>query len=236
MSKLTDTEKYAISDAERYRISDIHEHGVDTRHFMIYMQGVEENPDEEYGEPGVEYRMANRFIRNLDILTGIDADRPITVSMKTCGGDWVEGMAMYDAILATPNPVSIVSYTHARSMSSLILQAANKRILMPHSYFMYHEGTTGHEGTPKQVRSDFEFGKHADEQMLNVYVAAIKRSPGKMKGWSKSRIKTELVKQMNDKEDVYLLAGEAIAMGFADEVFSDWDSVTEYEDWQLGRK
>ena len=231
------TDKYSATEVERNRIADVHHYDVDTRHFVIYLQGfVGENPDELGGEPGVEYRMTNKVIKNLDLLTGISADRPITISMKTCGGDWFEGMAIFDAVLATPNPVSIVSYTHARSMSSIILQAANKRILMPYSYFMYHEGTNCNEGTPKQIRSESKFFKRCDAQMIGVYVDAIKRSPGKMHAWSRKRIATELKKQMNDHEDVYLSPEEAIELGFADEIFTTWEAVTEYKDWQLERK
>ena len=227
----------AQSDIERYRISDIHEHDVDTEHFMIYLQGVEENPSEEYEEPGVEYRMANRFIKNLDILTGINPDRPITVSMKTCGGDWYEGMAMHDAILTTPNPVSIINYTHARSMSSLIFQAANKRIMLPHSIFMYHEGSYAFDGTVKQARTDFGFYKDTTDKMTQIYTDAIKRTPnGKMHGWGRERIRKYLIKGMNDKEEVYLTAEDTVKQGFADEIFIDWPSVTTYEPWQLERK
>ncbi len=128
MSQQPNTDKFAGTDAERNRVADMHDRGIDTRNFVIYLQGIEDPPNDVSEEPGVEYRMANRFIKNLDILTGISAERPITISMKTGGGDWVEGMAIFDAVLATPNPVSIVSYTHARSMSSMILQAATKRI------------------------------------------------------------------------------------------------------------
>lgn len=228
----------AKSEVQRNRIYEIQEYGVDTEHFMIYIQGIESNPndDDEVNEYGVEYRMANRLIKNLDILSGIDTDRPITISMKTCGGIWVEGMAMYDAILTTPNPISIINYTHARSMSSIILQAANKRIMMPHSSFMFHEGTMILEGTPKQVRSEFKFNKVADEQMIEVYVDCLKRSQGKASKWSEKRIKDWLVEQMNNQEDVYLTAKEAIEFGFADEVFTDWESVTKYTKAQKERK
>ena len=231
------TDKFAGTEAERNRIEDIHDRGVDTRHFVIYLQGIEDRPIEDSEEPGVEYRMANRLIKNLDILQGISTERPITISMKTCGGSWEEGMAMYDAILATPNPVSIVNYTHARSMSSIILQAANKRVMLPHSTFMYHEGTYATEGTVKQTTIETEFYKGAMDQMLAVYIDAIKRTPhGSMHKWSRKRIGEHLKRQMNDKEDVYMRADEAVRQGFADEIFVDWDSVTKYTPQQAKRK
>ena len=228
------------SEKERNRIWDIHEFGVDVEHFYIYVQGVADNPMDDFPEPGVEFRMSNRLIKNLDILQGLDleAEKDIVISMKTCGGDWVEGMAMYDAILAIPNRVTIINYSHARSMSSIIMQAANKRIMMGHSYFMLHEGTDGFEGTTKSFQSYAEFGKIALEQMLDIYVDCLYRSDGTMrKGcWSRKRLRQWLIDQMNLKEEVYFTAEQAVKLGFADEIFDGWGSVKDYTNAQKERK
>lgn len=237
MSKMTEAEKYANSDQERWRIHDMHEYGVDVRHFVIYLQGIETDPYEDCVEPGVEYRMANRFIKNIHILTGIDSDKPITIFMKTNGGDWAEGMAMYDAIVAVENPVTIVNHTHARSMTSIIFQAANKRIMMAHSTFMFHEGTFGVDGTWKQVKTSVKFAKTTDKQMLDVYIDAIKRTPhSSMHSWSRGRISKWLKTSMDKTEEVYMLPEQAIKAGFADQMFIDDRDVTQYEPWQLARK
>jgi len=226
-----------VDESERHRITDIHEYGLDTKNFIIYLQGVEEFPNEGFEEPGVEFRMANRFIKNLDILSGQDRTWPIIISMKTCGGEIEEGMAMYDAILATPNPVAIINYTHARSMSSIIFQAANKRIMLPHSSFMFHMGDEAHHGTVKQVRTGVEWGKKFDEDMFNVYIEAIKRTPhGSMHSWSKDRIRKWLVTEMDKREDVFFDAVATIEHGFADEVFSTWEAVTAFTPEEMKRK
>lgn len=237
MSKGDTLKTNRIKEKDRHRIDYLHEYGIDIDYHMIYLQGVEDEPTEEFDEPGVEYRMANRFIKNLDILAGIDADKPIVVSMKTNGGYVTEGLAMYDAILATPNPVIIVNYTHARSMSSMILQAANKRVMMPHSFFMYHMGTEGGYGTTKQARSEMYWNKRGDRAMLDIYVEAIKRTPhSTMYHWSEEEIEKFLIGQMDKYEDVYLDAVETIDAGFADEIFSTWESVTDLSPEQLKRK
>jgi ATP-dependent protease ClpP protease subunit len=228
------TEK--IEDAKtaiRNRAHDIQEYGYDMDHFVIYLQGVEENPDECNIEPGVEYRMANRFIRNLDTLTAIDSERPIIISMKTNGGDWNEGMAIYDAIIAAPNPVTIVNYTHARSMSSIIMCAANKRVMMPHSTFMIHMGTWGDEGTWKQCKSAWNFEQRTEHEMLDIYVERLKGTPGgKCNSWSKKRIREWLVQSMHETEEVYFTAEQAVKVGFADQIFTDWETVTDYTEEQ----
>jgi ATP-dependent protease ClpP protease subunit len=219
------------------RVADAHHFDIDAEQRIIYLMGIEDHPDEDCLEPGIEYRTANRFIRNINVLSSLDANKPIIVCMKSCGGDWVEGMAIYDAILAAPNPVTILSYTHARSMTSIIFQAANKRIMMPYSTFMFHEGTYGDYGTVKSVRSAYEFSKISGEQMLDIYVDVMKTSlHGKARSWSRKRIREWLVDQMNQKEEVYMLAEEAIEWGFADNIFNGWSKVFDYTEEELLRK
>lgn len=216
----------------------VHEYDVDLQSNHIYLMGMEiftAGTGAPEGEPGVEYTMANRFIRNMNICIRANPEKPIVIHMKTCGGDWEEGMAIYDTIKSCPVPVTILSYTHARSMSSLIFQAANKRIMMPHSTFMYHDGTLGLEGTVKQVNTAVEFGKIIDGQMMKIYIDVMKES-GKFKHRSRKFILEYLRKQMDKKEDVYMTAKEAVELGFADSIFNyDWASLTDYTQEELAR-
>lgn len=205
----------------------------------IFLFGYEQyvHPDQD-GEPGVEWGMANRFIRNL-MMAMRNSQDPILVHMKSCGGDWAEGMAIHNAIKACPNPVTILSYTHARSMSSLILQAANKRVMMPDSTFMFHDGTMAMDGTVKQYFTEGEQLLLSRERMMNIYIDAMKER-GKMKSWSRKRIYAWLRDLMDKKEEVYLNADQAVKHGFADEVFGangsyNWPSLLEYDDKQLER-
>lgn len=225
------------TEFQRNRIEEIFDYGLDTEHFGIYLQSVEDNTyvdPEEVVEPGVEFRMANRFIRGLDVLNGMDSHTPITVSMKTCGGMWEEGMAIYDALMACSNPITIVNYTWARSMSSIIFQAANKRIMMPHSTFMFHQGTWAGSGSVKQMKTEFEFNMKTCNQMTDIYVDSMKRN-GKAQKWGRERIRNWLESEMDKKEDVFFTAQEAIDWGFADEIFDNWGTVTDYTKAQKAR-
>ncbi len=216
------------------------ENDIDLISNHIYLFGIE---GYTYGggsdattEPGVEFVMANRFIRNINMCMRRNPEIPLVIHMKTCGGDWVEGMAIYDAIRSFPWPVTILNYSHARSMSSLIFQAGNKRVMMPNSYFMIHDGTNGLEGTVKQVRSAIKFEKKvADKTMMDIYVKAMKQS-GTMANKTTTYIKKWLRSRMDREEDVYLTAKETVDLGFADEIFNaDWSMLTEYTPEQLER-
>ncbi len=219
------TKKYKADDP----VAQLHDYNIDIPSNHIYLFGEETYSDlAEGAEPGVEYIMSNRFIRNLNILMR-KSDAPILVHMKTCGGDWKEGMAIYDAIKACPNPIIILNYTHARSMSSLIFQAADKRVMMPHSTFMFHDGTIAMDGTVKQFYTEYEQTKAAEEQMLEIYINSMK-SDGKFKDEKPEKIRKWLRDQMDKKEDVFLNAQQAIEYGFADEIFGadgvyDWEAL-----------
>ena len=54
-------------------------------------------------------------------------------------------MAIYDAIQACKSYVTI-GYGQAESMSGIILQAADNRLMSPHSHFMAHFGSTDCSG------------------------------------------------------------------------------------------
>lgn len=220
-------------------IYHLHEYDVDLKSNHIYLFGSETYVAGAGGdhdeEPGVEYVMANRFIRNLNLCMRVNPDQPIVIHMKTNGGYWEEGMAIYDAIKSCPFPVTILSYTHARSMSSLIFQAANKRVMMPHSTFMFHDGTLGIEGTVKQVQTAIDFGKVQDEQMFKIYIDAMKQK-GKLSKRSRKYIQAWLRDQMDKKEDVYMTASQAVEYGFADAIFDyNWAKLTEYSKEELAR-
>ena len=91
------------------------------------------------------YRMATTFIKNIRLLDQIK-NEPIIIHMDSLGGNWGDGMAIYDAIKISRSHVTILVYGQAESMSSIILQAANKRITMPNAYFMCHYGSSASAG------------------------------------------------------------------------------------------
>lgn len=217
----------------------LHEYDIDLQSNHIYLFGAESyqagTGNDAGSEPGVEYIMSNRFIRNLNLCMRVNPNKPILIHMKTCGGDWTEGMAIYDAIKSCPFPVTILSYTHARSMSSLIFQAANKRVMMPHSYFMLHEGTLAYEGNSRTVLSEVEQDRLAGEVMLDLYVENMKRD-GKFKKRSAKWVRNWLQDAMNRRDDVFLNPKQTVELGLADEVFSyNWSSLFDYTEEQLSR-
>lgn len=222
---------YSLKYKDDAHIYNIHEYGIDYLANEIYLVGSTDYIGVEEGEAGVEFAMASTFIKNLNILMR-KSEEPILIHMKTCGGYWEEGMAIYDAIKTCPNQVTVLNYTHARSMSSLIFSAADKRVMMPHSTFMFHQGTFTTHGTTKVAITEFKELERTSKVMLDIYVEVLKDSNGTMAKKSKKAIREWLVSEMDKKEDVYLTAKQSVATGFADSIFdgSQWlETLTHYE-------
>ena len=203
---------------------NIHEYQADIPHRELWLVGENDARDEDecLEEPGVEFAMASRISKNLRILAHI-SDEPVLIHMKTRGGDVAEGFAIYDAIRFSPLKVTILSYTHARSMSSIILQAADKRVLMPHSYFMFHRGDSLYSGESRAVESSVEFAKRWDDAMLDIYVGRMREKGNFSSGYSEQAIRLMLEDQIGKKVDVFLTARRTVDWGLADEIFDgDW--------------
>lgn len=231
---------HQLDKRTKYRQDDpmyyIYNHDVDIRGNEIYLtsvdRGYEAVEDLEGGEIGVDYVMASRFIRNIRTCAKHNSTQDLLIHQMSCGGDWNFGMAIYDAIRAYPNRVTILAYAHARSMSSIILQAANKRVLMPHTSFMFHLGSYADHGTQKEVESNMEFYRKTTPRMIEIYAARMKES-GKYSTRTLAWIKRWIKDRMNEKENVWLSAKQAVELGLADEVFDyNWARLTEYTDAQ----
>lgn len=212
----------SIPETTSYYVEQVHDKWIDTVNREMWIHGIDMNTDSYDGEePGVEYMMATKVIKNLYILRKQSETEPIVIHLHTCGGMYEEGMAIYDTIMAMPYWVTIISYTHARSMSSIILQAGDERLLMPNSSFMFHLGTLGMEGEVRTVHSMVDFCKKYDQKMIDIYVQMASHG-SKFKGWTEIKIRNKIVREMEKKTDVFLTAEEAIEWGFADSIMEQW--------------
>ncbi len=221
-----DSPSHTIDREIKYRTDDavfqMHHFNLDIKANHIYLFGEDAYVQPELvdeGEPGIDWSLSNKFIKNLNILMRL-SDDPILIHLKSCGGIWAEGIAIYDAIQACPNSVSILNYTHARSMSSIIFLAGDKRIMMKHSTFMFHGGDMAFDGTTKQFLTEADQVKRTHNEMMDIYVDCMEKQ-GKMKGKPRKKIREWLDKQMDSKEEAYYTAEESVHLGFADLVFGE---------------
>lgn len=177
-----------------------HDNGIYLPTRTVYIDGDQ--------DVGITNEMSACAIKNLHILDTMSTG-DINVIFNCDGGDTIIGMAIYDAILACKNHVKMTVYGHASSMGSIILQAADERIMAPNAVLMVHMGQASYDGHPKVVEAWRKFDKHLDSLHETIYLAKIKAK--------KPRFTKDQLQKMLE-HDTILTAQEAVDMGLADRV------------------
>jgi ATP-dependent Clp endopeptidase proteolytic subunit ClpP len=194
--------KSILTDITYFQEYDVH---IPTR--TIYMGSV--GVDYE-GESGTDSFMAERIIKNLHILDNTkDNDKPITIIMNNPGGDWYHGKSISDAIETCKNYITIVAYGYCMSMGSVIMQAADERIMAPNARMMIHYGENGYIGHSLNLDRASEENQRINEEMINIYLDKIREKNPK---FTRKKLKEML------NFDTFLSAEEAKNLGLCDKI------------------
>jgi ATP-dependent protease ClpP protease subunit len=192
---------------------DIHNYSIDTENREIYLHSYFTDGDDE---TGVDYKSAVIFQKNLRFLNLVSLD-PILVHMHLPGGDWQDCLGIYDHIRASKSKVCIVAYAKVESSSSVLLQAADLRILSPNTNFLIHYGSLSIDNEHKAALSMVQWSEKESEKMIDIFTErCINSKICKDKNWKKMMVKKHIVTQLATKRDWILTAEEAVDYGFAD--------------------
>ena len=122
------------------------------------------------GEEGLSFPDIQNFLSWID-----PNDHVIDIEIHSCGGDAVEGYAIYDALRASGKQISCTAVGRCASMATVILLAAAKerRFAYPHAKFLIHKPyMASYDGdldleTLESIKSNLESEKN---KMLALYV------------------------------------------------------------------
>lgn len=198
-------------------ISDIHSSNIDVVNRVIYLHEKEDTSD----APGVDFRMVQNFVKNMNILQSQSSD-PITVYIQTIGGCWFAGMGIYDAIALSKCYVTIVAYSQLCSMGTVIMQAADRRVIMPNCVFMCHYGSSDNSGDYLSSQNLARLEKDITNQMVDIYAERCHKSGAffKERGDSLGKVKAYIKRKMKDG-DWYLNSDQCLDFGFVDTIYSE---------------
>jgi len=176
----------------------------------------------DYDSVMVDFKSASTFIKNLQLLNSLTSES-ILVHLITNGGDWNYGMAIYDAIKNSKSDITVLAYAHARSMSSIIPQAAKWRVIMPNADFLIHWGTLGvPDYNYQSAVSEIDWAKKSTEIMLDIYISRCRDGQFfKRECMDDKSIREWLIDKINKKQEFYMTAREAVDYGFMDAVLGD---------------
>ena len=197
-------------------ISYLHDHNIDILNREIYLHSYLGESEEE---GGVDYRSSVKFEKNLRYLNLLSLE-PILVHMHLPGGDWQDCLGMYDAIKMSKAKVIILGYAKAESCSSVLLQAADLRILMPNTNVMIHYGSFSVDAEhSKAAAAGIQWNERECDKMIDVFTdRCMNSSICKEKNWKRMMAKKHIVSQLANKCDWILTSEEALYYGFADGV------------------
>jgi ATP-dependent Clp protease protease subunit len=134
--------------------------------------------------------------------------KPIIIYINTPGGVVTDGYCLIDAIISSKTPVYTVNIGTAYSMGFLIFIAGHKRIAMPNSTFLCHDGSSfAWDSTNKlKDRVDFEAGE-MEEHTKNFII-------------SRTNIDSDLYEK-NKRKEWYFYPEEAKRLGVATHIVGE---------------
>jgi len=176
----------------------------------LFSEAIVEN-DGSHEETGTDTFMVQRFLKNIELLESV-SKKPITIIMDNCGGDIHSGMAIYDRIKLSPCHITIKVFGEASSMGSIILQAADKRLMSQNSIQIIHYGAFSVGGEAKSAYRFVDEFKRIDKFMEKLYMEKIRKKDPLYK---LSRLQRLL------SHDSYLTAEKSVDLGLADGIIKE---------------
>jgi len=156
----------------------------------------------------VDIDMYDKMLCNLHSLDSINGE--ITIKLMTDGGSVSIARGIYDIIRGCKNRVNIICYGEVSSAGTIILQAADKRVMSPNSKLMLHVGSEGIASDhPRNVDRAYTQNRVDEKWIEDVYLPKIKE---KKKRYTRNQLKSMLTwdKSFDPKE--------ALELGLIDEI------------------
>lgn len=177
------------------------EHDLDIRGRVIYVQSE------------IDSDVSAKFIKLLKYLDKTAGD--IEIVLNSEGGCVTSGLAMHDAIKWCHNPVTIKCYGAVMSIASVILQAADTRVMSKYCRMMIHRGSTEVAGEYNTVKKAMAEEAQLDKIMCDVYMNRLQEA--------NPNFKRAVLDKMMDT-DTYISSSEALNLGLIDEIESEDDT------------
>jgi ATP-dependent Clp protease protease subunit len=130
-------------------------------------------------------------------------EKPIKVEMNSPGGNYFEGVSIYNLLRRHPATVSVEILGVAASAASVIAMAGDNIAIAHNAEIMIHEAQGLFLGTKTDMKAAYETLEHLDSAMCETYAARSGREPSEFE-------------IMIAGKDVYFRGQEAIDAGLAD--------------------
>ena len=169
-----------------------------------------DSDDSFYADASIASFIVEQIVDCNRIDEGLEPEErePIRLYINSPGGDVTEGFALISAIELSKTPVYTINMAQWSSMAFLIGIAGHKRFSLPRASFLMHDGSIFLYGTANKVKDRVEFENRVEEEMVKPFVL----EHSKM---------TEEDYDKLDRKEFYMLANDALELGFIDEIITD---------------
>ena len=189
-------------------IYNMHEYGLYVPTRTIQFPFIDSDCD-------VNQASVNRVMANMHILENLDKHKPITLILNSYGGDLFQALALYDYIRGMTCEVNIQAIGACMSAATIILQAADRRLISDNCTFMMHIGTSSYDDHSSNVRNWVKYeDKTPTPKMKEIYAYRIKRKHNESDKKLDERIDNMLT------HDHIFTADQVVELGLADEVMT----------------
>jgi ATP-dependent Clp protease protease subunit len=152
--------------------------------------------------------LANVIAAQLLFLEAEDPEKDLSLYINSPGGSAYAGMAIYDTVQYVKPDVRTIAVGTCMSAAAMILcgGARGKRLALPNSKIMIHQGSAGFRGTP----TDIEI--HAHE------VLSVRQKMAELIAHHSGRPVEAVLKDID--RDHFMSPDEALAYGLIDDVIA----------------
>ena len=137
----------------------------------------------------------------------VEQRKPIKLLFFSPGGDLDMNYAIIDTIKLSQTPVVGINLGMCASAAAYIFLSCHKRLMMPHAYFLFHQGSGNLSGTFEQIISQVEDYQDQVNELAEIIKGAT----------------TYSVEDINEKinSEWYVRQEEALNKGVVHKVISD---------------
>ena len=157
------------------------------------------------GSP-IDDDVANLVVAQLLYLQQESPEEDIQMYINSPGGSVIAGLAIYDTMQTIKPDVATICVGHAMSMGAVLISggAKGKRLALPNSRIMIHQGSAGFSGTP----SDIDIQAKEVLRYKDLLAGILADNSGKPKD--------EVIKDID--RDYFMSPEEAIDYGLIDNI------------------
>lgn len=144
---------------------------------------------------------------------GLAADerKPIKIFINSDGGDPFVVMNLADVIALSVTPVVTIGMGRVYSAACMLFMAGHRRLTLPSTTFLLHDGSCGLKGDMAKIMDNLEFQKKYEEKYRKYVV-------------ENSRIPVEEMER-NYRRDWFMFSDEAVLYGVADQVVRSLEEI-----------